>query len=197
MAWLVLWMVGAALAAAPATQPVTVDQSTPKAALKTFAAVTRAADAQAMAACLHASDDMEKKMAAAMVDMAVSIARLRLVAIEKFGEEGAKPFSGGVPTEEEIKKFDAAIEQIDGDKALVTVPAADKVNMVQVQGAWKISVGHSIAGQKPEKLEADIKQMQATAKAIAELIEEISAGKHKTAQEAVAALQKKMQKGNA
>ena len=172
------------------------DTSTPKAALKSFTESIRAADTPKVRACLHATTPLEEKMADATAEVATSLARLRLTAVEKFGEAGGTTFQSSVPTEEDVKRIDAASEKIEGDSATVDVtgnPAGPaQMRMVKVAGAWKISIAHMVKGQSASQLESDLGRMATTTRLVNETTEEIKAGKHANDKAAYEALKAKM-----
>jgi hypothetical protein len=177
--------------------PAAEEQSTPKETLKAFARATREADRQKLRACLHAADGNEARMADAMVDATTALARLRLAAIGKFGEARSRELNGGVPSEDEIRLMDAAAEKIDGDRATVTMkngPRSGEMQLVRIDGVWKIAVGQGTAGKAPELIDAEITSLQKTAGVVGEVADEVAAGKYKTAREAAESLAVKAQR---
>lgn len=179
----------------PTSQPAEQPQDTPKGMLKTFATATRDADAAKLRGCLYAGNALDEKMAAAMVEMIVSVSHLRQAAVEKFGVLHAKDFQGDIPTDDDLKRIDQAEEKINGDQALVVMKDARQsgpMRLIRVDGVWKIPVGLSIAGRKADAVEAQIAQMKSTATAADEVAKAISDGKYATPREAITALQAKL-----
>jgi hypothetical protein len=173
------------------------EASTPKGSLKAFARATREADRQKLRSFLYPADETEARMADAMADATAALARLRLAAIERFGEASARVLNGGVPSEDEIRLMDAATEKIDGDRATVSMkggPRSGQMQLVRVEGMWKIAVGQGMAGKTPQQIEGAIATLQKTARIVGEITEEVTAGKYKSAREAADALALKAQR---
>lgn len=173
------------------------EMATPKGALAFFSQSIREADVAKLKACMHATSALEQRMADSTSEVAAALSRLRLAAVEKFGEPGGITFQGGVPTEDDVKRIQSAEEKIEGDTAIVTVaggasPQPTRMRMVKVNGAWKISVAHMVAGQSPAVVDNELKKAQTTMKVVNETIDEIKSGKHATDKAASEALKNKM-----
>ena len=161
---LVVCMTGRAGAAAPepATGPaVSLDQSTPKALLRSFYVSRGEVDEAAMRSLFHAADPLEQKVLEAVVQVELANARLREAKREKFGgaslassttgpadaPPSTAPLSSpGAPAQsldvDTVQEIDSLTEKIEGDRAILVSPTDPKVKMefVRVEGKWKLPV---------------------------------------------------------
>jgi hypothetical protein len=182
-------------AAAPTTQPV-ADASTPKAALKSFAAATRTGNRDSLRASFHATTETESKLADLTADVAAAVVRLRDAAVAKFGEAGAEQFNGSIPDDSHLGRIDAAKERLEDDAATVVVEGPDgkpqPMYLVRVDGQWKISVARGLAAMPADKVESQLSALTITSKILDEVAVEITRGQYKSADEAAGALKNKV-----
>lgn len=137
-------------AAAPATAPATtsaptplLDQSSPKALLRSFFLSHGEASETTIRSLLHAHSPAERKAVDAVVQVEMAHGRLRAVQKEKFGKATTAPSMtpGGseADTPEEINSLQ---ETIEGDRATVRTPGEPGMSMefIRVDGRWKLPV---------------------------------------------------------
>jgi hypothetical protein len=136
----------ATAATAPATTTATtaLDQSSPKALLKTFFASHGEIDQSVLRSLLHASNPVEQKLLDSAVQIELANGRLRAAEREKFGKAStapSSPVSGPIPREA-AGEIDSFIEKIDGDHATVCPPKAPTltIELVRVDGKWKLPI---------------------------------------------------------
>jgi hypothetical protein len=189
----VTFLARAAFAAdAPAaTQPI--DQTTPKGALKVFTRAIQTADTAKVRACLHTANNAEEDYAKGYAAVSVGVGKLRGALVAKFGEEAGAAFKQGSESEQ-MKRIDAATEKIDGEQASVTMaaPESETIQLVKVNGAWKLSISKMIARKSAQQVKDDIKAMTTYSAALNDTSKEITAGKYADAKAAMEALQKKL-----
>ena len=195
----------AATAAAPATSPapspapspatVPADQSTPKAALKTFSRALETGDASRVRELLSAEGEHERELAEATVTLAEASAQLARAASSAFGDERARPL-GVDPhaTEEAIERIDAATEKIDGESATLRIADSDDPAIVLVRrnGKWRVPVAELMKNVEAADVQRNVADMIWQAKQMRELSEEVSTGKYATAAEARQALDRRI-----
>lgn len=191
---------GAAAAAAPApasppaaSQPVIpADQTSPRGALKLFAKSVQEADVEKVRGCLHAAGETEGRYARGYADVSVAFGRLRAAVAAKFGEEAAKRY---VANPLETQHIDEAAVREQGDVAVVelkTEPVA-RIELVRVDGQWKLSVNRMLAGRPAREIRTDIERMALLVDAVTEVATETFNGQFKTAPSAMTALEKKVE----
>jgi hypothetical protein len=130
-------------APAPATtSAVTLDQSTPKALLRSFFASRGEVDEATLRSLLHAATPLEQKILDSLVQVELANARLRTAERERFGTATTAPTAASsqgldVDTVEDI---DALTEKIEGDRAIISSPMNSRISMelVRVDGKWKL-----------------------------------------------------------
>jgi hypothetical protein len=138
----------------PATLPaavVTLDQSSPKALLRSFYASHGEVDAATIRSLLHATTPVEQKILDAVVQVEVASAQLRAAEKAKFGAAKLpssvaatpQPFDVGSVTD-----LETLTEKIEGDRATVSSPMDPKVAMefVRVDGKWKLPIAAQLGG---------------------------------------------------
>lgn len=182
---------------AQATQPTTIpaDQTSPRGALKLLAGAMESGDVAAVKGLLQADNPTEQKMADSMAEMAAAIAQLRQSAVTAFGKEGAMPLTGDSnTTAEDLARIDQAEEKIEGDTAILSInaPGAAPITLKQVDGKWVVPMSEMAQDVPAEQVDAMLASRVMQTKLITEAANEIKAGQHKTAEEAVQALQGKM-----
>ena len=181
---------------APATTRAGLDdQSSPKAALKSFARSLEAGDKQAIMRLLAADSAQDKKLAEAASDLAEATARLREAAVKKFGPDLSRAL-GNEPggAEEAVKRIDQSEEKIDGEKAAVKPKENEgpPLNMVKRNGKWMLPMSELSKDVEPADLEKNLADMSRQIKLLRELTDEVAAGKYKTAVDARQALDKRI-----
>lgn len=124
----------------------TLDQSTPKALLRSFFASRGEVDEATLRSLLHAATPLEQKILDSVVQVELANSRLRAAERERFGAaltttapSVASQQGLDVDTVEDIE---ALTEQIEGDRATVSSPMNAEITMqlVRVDGKWKLPV---------------------------------------------------------
>ncbi len=179
---------------APATKAV-ADQSTPKAALKTFAGALDAGDRAQVLSLLQADSDQDKKIAAATADLAEATALLRDAAIKTFGAEKSRALGvDATGNGEAIKRIDGASESIQGDRA--TLRPADgegpPLAMVKRDGKWRVPVTELSKDVEAADVEKNLIDMTRQVRLMRELTAEVADHKYTTATEARQVLDKRI-----
>jgi len=171
------------------------DQSSPKAALKSFARSLEAGDKQAIMRLLVTDSPQDKKLADAASDLAEATAHLRDAAVKTFGDKQSEAL-GNQPggADEAVKRIDQSEEKIDGDKATVKPKENEgpPLNMVRRDGKWMLPMSELSKDVEPADLEKNLSDMSRQIKLLRELTDEVSAGKYKTAIDARQALDKRI-----
>ena len=169
-------------AAAPVAPPTTVaatapvlDQSTPKALLRSFYASRGEVDEATLRSLLHAATPLEQQIVDSVVKIELANARLRSAEREKFGKSSTTaPVGSQTMNGESTAEIDTFVEKIDGDHATVTPPrpSTTSFDFVRVNGKWKLPVsamtGKLASGATPDA-------MNAVAKAQVEVIDQLTA----------------------
>ena len=179
-------------AAAPATQPAVLDQSTPKAFLKSFFASHGEVDEKTLRASLHAANPLEQKILDSVVQIEVANARLRAAEAQKFGKPATNP-SMSIPLGL-LGEIDTFVEKIEGDHATVTPPKnpALAMQLVRVEGKWKLPIAALLGSIDPatgETIEASTHAQVAIIDAIAA---DVKAGKLTTEEQVRQELSKRL-----
>ncbi len=142
-----------ASAAAPSTTSAAVlDQSTPKALLRSFFASRGEVDEATLRSLLHAATPVEQKILDSVVQIELANSRLRTAERARFGAAATSTApsvasSQGVDVDT-LEDIDALTETVEGDRATVSSPMNAKITMqlVRVDGKWKLPVAAQ-AGQ--------------------------------------------------
>jgi hypothetical protein len=197
VAVLLLAEVSAAQPSGPDTRPTTrpasapaSDPSTPKGALRMLNAAMAEGDGEAMHKVLEANTPSEKKMADAIVAMAVALADVHRAAVKAFGEERAKEITGDTDSEhiESLKKIDSAEIAINGDTATVKYPDDPEPHeLKKVKGQWKVPL--TDFGKPPDDASLDqrLSDLSRQQKLAEKIAREIDDGKYETAEKAAEA----------
>ena len=181
---------------APATtRAVMDDQSSPKAALKSFARALEAGNKQAIMRLLVADSPQDKKLADAASDLAEATAHLREAAVKTFGPEMSRAL-GNEPggADEAVKRIDQSDEKIDGDKGTVKPKENEGPPLIMVKrdGKWMLPMNELSKDVEPADLEKNLSDMGRQIKLLRDLSDEVAAGKYKTAIDARQALDKRI-----
>src|SRR5215213_2656037 len=106
----------AAPASAPASAPAPLDQSSPKALLRSLFASHGEVDQAALQSLLHAANPIEQKILDSVVQVELANSRLRAAEKEKFGKATTAPssaVSGATMTRQAITEIDTFVEKIE------------------------------------------------------------------------------------
>lgn len=148
---LLLGLVGVAWGE-PASNPADASKS-PKQTLKDEDAVARAGKAEDDLAYYRATNEQEKKLAQAIADADVALAKLQKAVDQKFGKELAVAVVHAAGAQD-LDDIDAATEKVDGDKAVIEWKRKDSapLTMVKVDGKWKVSLSDLIQGMDEKEV---------------------------------------------
>jgi hypothetical protein len=143
----------ASLARAEAESKPAADTDSPKAALKSQDAAAKAGNVDADVAFYQADGDQQKKLARALAEGDVAVARLEKAIAQRFGKDLAAAAVRAAGTED-VAAVDAASEKVEGDHA--TIQFRDQqsaVPMVRVDGKWKVSLSDWTQGAAPAQVD--------------------------------------------
>lgn len=122
----------------PQTQPAA---DSPKAALKAQDAAAKTGNVEADMDFYQADGDQQKKLAHAIAEGDVAVAKLEKTVGEHFGKELAAASVRAAGTEDN-ESIDSASESVNGDHATVRFEHQQSaVPMIKAEGKWKISLG--------------------------------------------------------
>lgn len=178
-----------------ATMPVVVpaDPSTPRGALKLLTGALDAGDAATARATLFTQDPGHQPWMDAMLRLSAATASLKTESVKAFGEEGAKAVIGepATATAVAMAALDRSTEEIDGDAAIVRAEgnAEPPIELVRVDGRWRVPLAVFVGGASPEQLAETTTQMSTQAAVMEQFNKDLAGGKFKTAEEAIQVLQ--------
>ena len=168
--------------------PTTAPGETPKAALLAYNAAMRAGDADGIVALHHATSDAERRVARAIAASEVEVGKLLSAARAKFGDAGAAAVGRAIGdvSDDDIR---AAAETITGDRAVLRFRQGGAAPLVRADGEWKASVADVIraGGGDAQQATDHFTRRGAFARGLAQ---DITAGKVKTADDAVARVER-------
>jgi hypothetical protein len=181
-------------ATAPASQPaMPVEPSTPRDALKIFAAAMRDGDAERLKSVVLTTNLAEVRMLGAMAGLAESLARLNQSAVKAFGEDDSSRFTddSNAHFAQTLARIEAAEVTIDGDRATVKyrgpgepifelrgLPSAHSGQELQ----WKVPMSELAPGAEAAALDQRLIELNVQRKIVDELADEIAGGKYKNAE---------------
>jgi hypothetical protein len=181
----------------PTTSPVSIDASTPKAAVRTFALALEAGDAEALRAVLLATDDAEREMADAMVRMAVAYASFARASVEHFGkaETDAALDKPDEKRAAAMQRVDTARETIEGTTATVGQEGEPPVVLKRVDGRWRIVIG-AITPQavSPEAMAQRVRGIGRQAAVLDEITTDVRSSRYRSMREVLTVLHGQMMK---
>jgi hypothetical protein len=163
---------------APASAPVfPADTATPKGTLKLLSAAMESGDVEAMRALMLADDAVEQKMVAAQVAQAAAFAQFRKALVAAFGQQALDELIGPAPgADQRNAVFDAAPQQLDGDRATVSVDQ-DVYELKKVGGKWILSFSSMARSVDPPVLEQSLRELSVKSEVMAEVASEVEQGK--------------------
>ncbi len=159
----------------PAASPA-LDQSSPKALLRSFFLSRGEVDETALRSLFYAANLTEQKILDGVIQVELANARLRAAEQQKFGHATTAPSSPGASQldPQSAADIDMFVEKIAGDHATVA-PAKDaamSMELVRVDGKWKLPIA-SLAGRAVGPGAAD--SIRAATKAQIEVIDGLAA----------------------
>jgi hypothetical protein len=163
---------------AAATLAGSLDQSTPKALLRSFFASRGEVDEATLRSLLHAATPVEQKMLDSVVQIELANQRLRAAERERFGASATTTApsvasSQGVDVDT-VEDIDALTEKVEGDRATVSSPMNANITMqlVRVDGRWKLPVAEQVGGAVDPAM---AETLGATTRAQVEIIDAVAA----------------------
>lgn len=186
---LLIW--ASLLAAAPAAAPAP-DLSSPKATAKSLFNAINLGDRDGVRAALHAADEPQAELAAAMADLIVAGKKLGDAAKARFGAAG-DPIGRGMLDPNSLKKLDDATVDIKGDIATLTVPGQPRPMSFRRHGDgnWRLVVT-DFGGAAPENIGRQVKLVRQMGEALDASAREVAGGAHKTPDAALNAIQQRL-----
>jgi len=138
--------------AEPESKPADSAKS-PKETLKEEDAAARAGNLDQDLAFYRATSEQEKKLAQAIAEADVALARLQKAVEQKFGKElgVAVVHAAGA---QDVGDIDAAKEKVNGDKATIEWKRKDSqpLTMIKVDGKWMISRSDLVEGMDAKEV---------------------------------------------
>jgi hypothetical protein len=183
-------------AAAPTTQAIAADSSTPRGALKALVGAMQAGDAPSIHKLISTTNPTEQKMVDAMADMAIAQKKFRSAAEAAYGAN-SKELTGDTDagTKEGMAKIDAAPEKIDGDTATVDPteqPGIPPLTLKKVDGHWEIPITELARGVDQSTIQQRLDDLSFMSNMMNESADEVSRGMYKTPRDAGEAIKTKM-----
>jgi hypothetical protein len=137
-------------------------------------------------------------MVKAIAEMANSLSRMRQAAIAAFGIEGARGLAGNPGAlADGLAQVDAAEEKVMGNSATLQMgdtnaPGGGALKVTRVGAEWRVPMAELSKGRDPKEIEANLEQAQIQKDVVEDIATELSAGKFKSADEAMEAWKAKM-----
>jgi hypothetical protein len=165
---------------APESKPADSAKS-PKETLKEEDAVARAGNVEQDLAFYRATNAQEKKLAQAIANADVALAKLQKVVEQKFGKELAIAVVHAASAQD-VSDIDAATEKVDGDKAVIDWKRKDSqpLTMVKVDGKWKVSLSDLIQGMDEKEVNELIDAMRQLVTQIGFISGRVEQGKYRS-----------------
>jgi hypothetical protein len=179
------------------TQPVSIDTSTPRAAVRTLAAALYAGDADALRVVLYAgTTELEREITTATIDMAVALATFRQAAVAQFGEaDVAEAMADPVAQQgAAVARIDSAVETITGDTATLGQPNEPPVVLKRATTGWTVVTGAVSPSDSPDAVQERIGGIQRQAEVLRFMAEDIRADRHRSMREVLTLLHGQMMK---
>ncbi|HZZ45012.1 MAG TPA: hypothetical protein VFE58_18900 [Tepidisphaeraceae bacterium] len=169
------------------------EAGSPRSVVESLSTALSAGDAATIRSILYAKTDSEKHMVDAMIAMSEAIARLRPVAIKRFGEVPARLVTGDLDASaaDQHAKLESAFQQIEEDTAHLTFPdqTTDAITLKKIGGKWRIPVSEKAGKLSPVELETRAADLNSIAKSIDEVTVLCAGGKWQTPNDIVIAIQ--------
>lgn len=179
MVLVVLGLVNVALGDS-ASKPAESAKS-PKETLKEEDAAARAGNIEQDLAYYRATNEQEKKLAQAIAQADVALAKLQKAVEQKFGKELAVAVVHAASAQD-VSDIDAATEKVDGDKAVIEWKRKDSqpLTMVKVEGKWKVSLSDLVQGMDEKEINELIDAMQQLVTQIGFISGRVEQGKYRS-----------------
>jgi hypothetical protein len=177
---------GTATTAAARFGAVALDQSTPKALLRSFFASHGEVDEATLRSLLHAATPLEQKILDSVVQVEMANSRLRAVERERFGAAATTTAPSVASSQgldvDTLEDIDALTEKIEGNRATIGSPmnASITMQLVRVDGKWKLPVAAQAGAVDPATAETLGTATRAQVEIIDTVTAEVRAGKFAT-----------------
>jgi len=188
--FLILVFASSASAAAPASAPaVTLDQSTPKALLRSFFASRGEVDEATLRSLLHAATPLEQKILDSLVQVELANNRLRAAQRERFGKSTTTAptvaSAQGLDLDT-VEDIEALTEKVEGDHAIISSPMNPQISMelVRVDGKWKLPMSAQTGSVDPTMAETLGSATRAQVEIIDAVAADVRAGKFASEEQA-------------
>lgn len=159
------------------SQPAT---DSPKAALRAQDAAAKSGNVEADLQFYLASQGQEKKLARAIAQGDVAVAKLEKAVSDRFGKELAAAAIRAAGSED-ANAIESATESVDGDHATVQFPDnRTPVPMVRADGKWKVSIGDWTKGASSSELDRLTSKLDELAAQISHISELVSQDKFRS-----------------
>jgi hypothetical protein len=176
-------LVAAAQATKPTTAPAVLPAPPPpppKAVAAAYAAALDKGDVPAAAALLPGGEPANAKWVEANVALIGALRKLDAAAVAKFGDAGKVVSQNQLHLTDSFKSLEQAQEKIEGDAATLTVPNQPQpLRLNKVDGKWLLAVAPNGAAEARQRT-----LYRRLAAAATRTADEITAGKHPTAESA-------------
>ncbi len=175
--------------AAPTTQSVEAEMSTPKKAMLYADRKLQHDGVDEEMKLYHAVGEKQEKMARSMAEADVALAKVEGAAMEKFGQDASQEVVHALDGKTRADIADAT-EEVDREKASLKWKDDDEhsIPMIKVDGLWKISVAGMIEGQEDEELNAEIESSKKLTAETLKFAKRVQDGKYKSTEELVKAI---------
>jgi len=194
MKWLALGLglVLLAVRAGPTTAPASDDVSTPRGIAKYWNRRCADWNLDQMLQVFNANSDAEKRLARALAEQSLVVAKLQKDVRKQWGKSGETLVAHAALTDT-VDDDDAAAEQLNGDHATLTFKDENLTPLFLIKsgGQWKIDIAAYIAAFNGDAAKLERLCRQAN-KSIEQLSSYFAAGKFESAQELASAITKAM-----
>ena len=130
---LILFLAVVSAADVPASQPA----ADPAEVFRTFMLAIETGKASTLPGICSARDAQSQALVRDFQAVAMSLDELRKMATTKFGADAAEAILPTLPSAGDLEEVD---EKITGDRALIEGPAVWSMQMIRIDGQWKLDV---------------------------------------------------------
>ena len=187
----------------PAATSAESGPTTPKAAIRAFAAAARAGEAEALKKVVETTDPREQELMLAACDYAGALAAFNKSVADRFGDASAKQLGAGMrltlldnflhSIETQLDELD---EHVEGDTARFTYRDADDVIvLVRRNGFWKISATGMTGSWTEQQFGEALGQLKHGAQGLSDLTANVTSGKYATMNELISDLRQVFERG--
>ena len=129
----------------------------------------------------QATNDKEKKLADAIVDGDVALARLEKAVTAKFGKEAAANVVHAASSMN-LEDIEKANEKIDGDKATIEWAAkkAPSLHLVKVDGQWRIPMSEIVGSLDDKEADELAKKFKEVAEQLTQTADTVEKDKYRS-----------------